>query len=84
MMATGSVADFDILHSRIADERAIALAFDLLLSGDDIRRQPLIERKNALRWDCAKRARASNTSRILMAKVRKCSLPSASSASKGL
>ena len=44
------VADFDILHSRIADERAIALAFDLLLSGDDIRRQPLIERKNALRW----------------------------------
>jgi bifunctional non-homologous end joining protein LigD len=44
------VADFDILHSQIADERAIALAFDLLLSGDDIRRQPLIERKNALRW----------------------------------
>jgi len=44
------VADFDILHSRIADERAIALAFDLLLSGDDIRRQQLIERKNALRW----------------------------------
>jgi bifunctional non-homologous end joining protein LigD len=28
----------------------VALAFDLLLSGDDIRRQPLIERKNALRW----------------------------------
>ena len=44
------VADFDLLHSRIADERAVALAFDLLLSGDDIRRQPLIERKNALRW----------------------------------
>src|SRR6478736_9977889 len=44
------VADFDLLHSRIADERALALAFDLLLSGDDIRRQPLIERKNALRW----------------------------------
>ena len=44
------VADFDILHSRIADEKAVALAFDLLLSGDDIRRQPLIERKNALRW----------------------------------
>jgi ATP dependent DNA ligase domain len=48
------VADFDILHSRIADERAIALAFDLLLSGDDIRRQPLIERKNALRWGLRK------------------------------
>ena len=44
------VADFDILHSRTADEKAVALAFDLLLSGDDIRRQPLIERKNALRW----------------------------------
>ena len=44
------VADFDILHSRTADEKAMALAFDLLLSGDDIRRQPLIERKNALRW----------------------------------
>ena len=43
-------ADFDILHSRTADEKAVALAFDLLLSGDDIRRQPLIERKNALRW----------------------------------
>ena len=28
----------------------MALAFDLLLSGDDIRRQPLIERKDALRW----------------------------------
>ena len=25
-------------------------AFDLLVSGDDIRRQPLIERKDALRW----------------------------------
>jgi ATP-dependent DNA ligase len=44
------VANFDILHSRTADEKAVALAFDLLLSGDDIRRQPLIERKNALRW----------------------------------
>src|SRR4249920_1818306 len=44
------VADFDLLHSWIADEKAVALAFDLLVSGDDIRRQPLIERKNALRW----------------------------------
>ena len=43
-------ADFDALHSRTADEKAVALAFDLLFSGDDIRRQPLIERKNALRW----------------------------------
>ena len=29
---------------------SIALAFDLLVSGDDIRRQLLIERKKALRW----------------------------------
>jgi ATP-dependent DNA ligase len=44
------VADFDALHSRTVDEKAVALAFDLLLSGDDIRRQPLIERKAALKW----------------------------------
>jgi ATP-dependent DNA ligase len=28
----------------------VALAFDLLLAGDDIRRQTLIERKKELRW----------------------------------
>src|SRR5689334_2703490 len=44
------VPDFDALHSRSADEQAVALAFDLLISGDDIRRQPLIERKKALEW----------------------------------
>src|SRR5262245_39527700 len=44
------VPDFDALHSRTADDQAVALAFDLLVSGEDIRRQPLIERKNALRW----------------------------------
>jgi len=44
------VSDFDALHSRTADEKAVALAFDLLLSGDHIRRQPLIERKTALKW----------------------------------
>ena len=38
------------MHSRAADEHAVALAFDLLLAGDDIRRQPLIERKKELRW----------------------------------
>jgi len=41
------VPDFDALHSRTADEKALALAFDFLLSGEDIRRQPLIERKTA-------------------------------------
>jgi bifunctional non-homologous end joining protein LigD len=44
------VPDFESLHSRSNDEKAVALAFDLLLSGDDIRRQPLIERKKALQW----------------------------------
>jgi bifunctional non-homologous end joining protein LigD len=44
------VPDFDALHSRTADDRAVALVFDLLVSGDDIRRQPLIERKKALEW----------------------------------
>ena len=44
------VADFDALHSRTMDDTAVACAFDLLVSGDDIRRRPLIERKNALQW----------------------------------
>jgi len=43
------VADFDRLHSRVADDCAIALGFDLLmLNGDDLRRRPLVERKAAL------------------------------------
>jgi len=38
-----------LLHSRVADDRAIALGFDLLMrDGDDLRRKPLIERKTAL------------------------------------
>ena len=49
-LSADGVPDFDALHSRMADDKAVALAFDLLLSGDDIRRQPLIERKNALKW----------------------------------
>ena len=49
-MSAKGVADFDALHSRTADEKAVALAFDLLVSGDDIRRRPLIERKAALKW----------------------------------
>jgi bifunctional non-homologous end joining protein LigD len=49
-LSTDGVPDFDALHSRTADGKAVALAFDLLLSGEDIRRQPLIERKNALKW----------------------------------
>jgi ATP-dependent DNA ligase len=49
-LSPDGVPDFDALHSRTADENAVALAFDLLLAGDDIRRQPLIERKKELRW----------------------------------
>ena len=49
-LSAEGVADFNALHSRIADEKAVALAFDLLVSGDDIRRKPLIERKAALKW----------------------------------
>ena len=49
-LTADGVSDFDALHSRIADEKAVALAFDLLLSGEDIRRQRLIERKTALKW----------------------------------
>ena len=44
------VANFDELHSRTADEKAMACAFDLLLAGDDIRRRPLVERKAELKW----------------------------------
>jgi bifunctional non-homologous end joining protein LigD len=43
------VAQFDALHSRVMDHAAVACAFDLLmLDGDDLRRQPLSERKAAL------------------------------------
>ena len=43
------IADFDMLHGRTADHLAVACAFDLLMhDGDDLRRQPLRERKFAL------------------------------------
>jgi len=44
------VADFDALHSRVNDRAAVALAFDLLaVDGEDLRRKPFSERKEALR-----------------------------------
>ena len=49
-LSADGVSDFDALHSRTADEKAVACAFDLLVSGGDIRRRPLIERKAALQW----------------------------------
>jgi len=43
-------AQFDLLHSRVNDHDAIAVAFDLLMhNGDDTRGKPFIERKAALR-----------------------------------
>jgi bifunctional non-homologous end joining protein LigD len=43
------IPDFDMLHGRTADHLAVARAFDLLMhDGDDLRRQPLRERKLAL------------------------------------
>src|SRR3974377_1922016 len=43
------VAQLYPLHSRTADQLAVACAFDLLMrDGDDLRRRPLIERKTAL------------------------------------
>jgi bifunctional non-homologous end joining protein LigD len=41
--------EFDALHSRTANQFAVACAFDLLaLNGDDLRKRPLVERKSAL------------------------------------
>jgi bifunctional non-homologous end joining protein LigD len=43
------VPQFDTLHSRTANQEAVACAFDLLMrDGNDLRRRPLIERKAAL------------------------------------
>jgi ATP-dependent DNA ligase len=36
-LSADGVADFEALHTRTADGNAVALAFDLLLAGDDIR-----------------------------------------------
>ena len=49
-LSADGVPDFDALHSRTVDDDAVALAFDLLHAGDDIRRRPLIERKKELKW----------------------------------
>src|SRR3974377_451220 len=39
------VPQFDTLHSRTADQQAVACAFNLLMrDGDDLRRRPLLER----------------------------------------
>ena len=81
-LSSNGIADFDALHSRTVDEKAVALAFDLLHSGDDIRRQPLIERKKALKWYFVSRAVAFSTLSTPKATATKCLRPSAISAWK--
>ena len=83
-LSAKGVADFDALHSRTADEKAVALAFDLLVSGDDIRRKPLFERKATLKWVLRERAVAFSTSTIPRATERNCLPPFAISALKEL
>ena len=62
------VPSFDTLDSRVADESAVALAFGgFLLSSEDIRRQPLIERKTALKWVLRKLERAFSMLNMLRA-----------------
>ena len=75
-------ADFDALHSRTVDDKAVALAFDLLVSGDDIRRRPLLERKNALKWILRNSRGVFSTLNIPRVTARRCSKRSASSALK--
>ena len=50
ILTKDGVSDFDALHSRTNDGWAILLAFDLLeIEGEDLRAQPLLERKRRLR-----------------------------------
>ena len=50
ILTEDGVSDFDALHSRTNDGWAILLAFDLLeIEGEDLRDQPLLERKRRLR-----------------------------------
>jgi ATP dependent DNA ligase-like protein len=62
------VPNFDTLHSRVADESAVALAFDLLLSGEDIRASA----RNRCSECFAKRAMVFSTSNTPKATARKC------------
>jgi bifunctional non-homologous end joining protein LigD len=49
-LGSDGAANFDALHSRVNDESAVALAFDLMsLDGEDFRREPFSERKAVLR-----------------------------------
>jgi bifunctional non-homologous end joining protein LigD len=49
-IGSDGVADFSALHSRVNDQSAVALAFDLMsLDGEDFQRLPHSERKTVLR-----------------------------------
>jgi bifunctional non-homologous end joining protein LigD len=51
-IGSDGVANFDALHSRVNDQAAVALAFDLMsLDGEDFRQEPFSERKAVLRKD---------------------------------
>jgi len=68
------VADFDALHSRVNDRAAVALAFDLLaVDGEDLRRKPFSERKEALRKILKRTRRGIQLLNIPRATAGKCS-----------
>jgi bifunctional non-homologous end joining protein LigD len=49
-LGSDGAANFDALHSRVNDQSAVALAFDLMsLDGEDFRQEPYSERKAVLR-----------------------------------
>jgi bifunctional non-homologous end joining protein LigD len=49
-IGSDGAANFDALHSRVNDQSAVALAFDLMsLDGEDFRQEPFSKRKAVLR-----------------------------------
>jgi ATP-dependent DNA ligase len=49
-IGSDGAANFDALHSRVNDQSAVALAFDLMsLDGEDFRQKPFSKRKAVLR-----------------------------------
>jgi bifunctional non-homologous end joining protein LigD len=49
-LGSDGAPNFDALHSRVNDQSAVALAFDLMaLDGEDFRQEPFSERKAVLR-----------------------------------
>ena len=81
-LSAEGVADFAALHSRTADEKAVVCAFDLLVAGDDIRSEPLIERKKGYGGCFVGRTVEFNTSNTPKATAARCSRLSASSVLK--